>query len=120
MIVDDDANQIELVSYNLENADQVIETCNALRPQDALKILREKRIDCVVSDFILPGMTGIQLCKMIKDFLSVPFILYTGRESDEVPDISYVDDYIHKEPNLIHYTILAKKIRDAVEKYRKT
>jgi hypothetical protein len=57
---------------------------------------------------------------MIKDFLSVPFILYTGRESDEVPDISYVDDYIHKEPNLIHYTILAKKIRDAVEKYRKT
>ena len=119
MIVEDDANQIELVSYNLENADQVFETCNALRPQDALKILRERRIDCVVSDLILPGMSGIHLCKAIKDFLSVPFILYTGRESDEVADLSCVDDYVHKEPNLIHYAILAKKIRDAVEKNRK-
>jgi DNA-binding response OmpR family regulator len=67
-------------------------------------------------------MSGTQLCKEIKDFLKIPFILYTARESNELTmsSSSCIDDYVHKEPNLIRYSILAKKIIEAVEKNRKT
>ena len=116
MIVDDDINLIELISYNLKKVDQTLEIFTALEPLAALKILKEKRIDCIVSDFFLPGMNGIQFCKEVNYFLNIPFILYSGRESDDVIETSCIDDYVHKEPNLVHYTILAKKIKGVSEK----
>ncbi len=53
----------------------------------------------------MPEMDAIQLCKKIKSFLNVSFILYTGIESEEVIDNAFnagVNDFVHKEPDLDH------------------
>ncbi|MGD0805110.1 MAG: response regulator [Candidatus Bathyarchaeia archaeon] len=119
MLIDDDPNQTELTTYNLKRTNRSFDIVNASTPKEALKILREQRIDCVVSDLILPGMSGIQLCKEIKSFLNIPFILYSGRESEDITEDLFsacIDDYVRKEPDLIHYNVLTNKIRAAVSK----
>jgi PleD family two-component response regulator len=65
-------------------------------------------------------MNGIQLYLAIKEY-DVPYILYTGRGSDEVAGAAFsvgVDDYVRKEATLAHYDVLARKIRHAVDKKR--
>lgn len=120
MLIDDDPTQTELTILNLERSHWGFEFVVVQTPKEALRSLNEQSFDCVVSDYMMPDIGAIKLCKNIKSFLNVPFILYTGIESEEVAENAFnagVDDYIRKEPDLTHYKLLAKKIREAVEKH---
>ncbi len=69
----------------------------------------------------MPRFNGIQVCKLIKDIENIPFILYTAHGSEEVAEKAFetgVDDYLRKELKPSHYQVLAKRIIQAVEKYR--
>jgi PAS domain S-box-containing protein len=69
----------------------------------------------------MPSINGVQLCAEIRKNKNTPFILYTGKGSEEVCSIAFsvgVDDYIRKESELSHYQVIAKRIRHAVEKRR--
>jgi PAS domain S-box-containing protein len=66
-------------------------------------------------------MDGIELAQKVRERSSVPFILYTGQGSEEVAEQAFkagIDDYIRKEPEPSHYQILAKRVRQNVDKYR--
>jgi PAS domain S-box-containing protein len=68
----------------------------------------------------MPEIDGIQLCRQIKRTTDVPFLIYTSKGSEEVASAAFeagVDDYIRKEPELSHYQVLAKRIRQAAEKH---
>jgi len=119
LLVDDEPSQMELTKLNLEQADPAFTIALAPTPADALKHLSDQTIDCIVSDFVMPGMNGIQLCAEVKKTKTIPFIIYTARGSEEVASAAFaigVDDYVKKEPNLAHYKVLARRIRHAVEK----
>lgn len=64
-------------------------------------------------------MNGIDLARKIREFNSIPFILYTGQGSEEVAESAYkvgVDDYIRKEVEPSHFQVLLHRIRNIMEK----
>jgi signal transduction histidine kinase len=121
LLVDDEPTQMDLMKLNLEEADPTFTLTLAPTPADALKLLSDQTFDCIVSDFVMPKMNGIELCTEVKKTRIIPFIIYTARGSEEVASAAFasgVDDYVRKEPNLAHYIVLARRIRHAVEKRR--
>jgi CheY-like chemotaxis protein len=119
LLVDDEPTQMELTKLNLEEADHIITITLASTPVNALRLLSDQTFDCIISDFVMPVMNGIQLCVEVKKKWPIPFIIYTARGSEEVASAAFaigVDDYVRKEPNLAHYQLLARRIRHAVEK----
>jgi DNA-binding response OmpR family regulator/nitrogen-specific signal transduction histidine kinase len=95
--------------YNLFEASQ---------GKEALAILRENRVDMVISDIMMPVMDGIELCNRIKSDPSIshiPVILLTARSAEEHIKEGLregADDYITKPFNLDILKLRIKKILD--------
>ena len=121
LLVDDEESQMELTKLNLEFADPAFKITIKLKPLEALELITIQPFDCIVSDYQMQGMNGIQFCAEVRKTSTIPFIIYTGRGSEEVASDAFaagVDDYVRKESELSHYKVLAKRIRHAVEKRR--
>lgn len=119
LLVDDEPTQMDLMKLNLEQTDPSFSITLAPTPIDALKLLADQPFDCIVSDFVMSGMNGVELCTEVKKTRIISFIIYTARGSEEVASAAFtggVDDYVRKEPNLAHYILLARRIRHVVEK----
>ena len=121
LLVDDEESQMELTKLNLENANHSLTISISTTPEEALKHLSDQTFDCVVSDYQMPGMNGIQFCKEVRKTSKIPFIIYTARGSEEVASEAFaagIDDYVMKEPTLAHLKVLARRITHVVEKNR--
>jgi PAS domain S-box-containing protein len=119
--VDDEGSHLEFTKIFLEELDEEVVVDSATSPREALELQEERSYDCIVSDYKMLSMDGIELAQRVRERSSVPFILYTGQGSEEVAEHAFeagIDDYIRKEPEPSHYQILAKRVRQNVEKYR--
>jgi len=80
-------------------------------------------VDCIVSDYNMPGQNGIALLRAARDeFPDIPFILFTGKGNEEVASEAIsagVTDYLQKETGTEQFTLLANRIVTAVENYRR-
>lgn len=102
LVVEDEADIQQLVSYNLIRAGFHV-TC-ADSGEEALERLRVEEIDCVLLDLMLPGMSGVDVCKAMRKgegniYRSIPVIMLTakGEEDDVVTGFEGgADDYITK------------------------
>ncbi len=102
LVVEDEADIQQLVSYNLIRAGFHV-TC-ADNGEEAMERLRAEEIDCVLLDLMLPGMSGIDVCTAIRKVESssdraLPIIMLTakGEEEDVVAGLECgADDYITK------------------------
>lgn len=102
LIVEDEADIQQLVSYNLIKAGFNV-TC-ADGGEEALSCLAREDIDCILLDLMLPGMSGIEVCAEVKkgrakQFADIPIIMLTakGEEEDVVTGFETgADDYITK------------------------
>ena len=118
--VDDEPDLLQITKLYLIEANPAFTIESLSTPNNAMERLEEP-FDCVVSDYQMPGMDGIELCRRIKEKHDIPFIIYTGRGSEEVASIAFeagADDYIRKEPEPSHYQVLARRIEEAVRKHR--
>ena len=119
--VDDEESQLLFVKTFLEMADESIHVESVVSPEEALRRLERETYDCIVSDFQMPTLDGIDLARRIRETSDIPFIIYTGRGSEEVAEAAFtvgIDDYIRKEMNPSHYQVLARRIRSTVEERR--
>jgi PAS domain S-box-containing protein len=119
--VDDEETQLEFTKLFLEQIDKDIKIKSVLSPEEAIKLQETVSFDCIVSDYKMLSMNGIELAEKLREKSDVPFILYTGQGSEEVAEKAFnagVDDYIRKEAEPTHYQVLAKRIRHTVEKHR--
>ncbi len=100
LVVEDDAALAELIRFNLEAegyAAVIAETA-----EDAELQLGEDQFDLIILDWMLPGMSGIELCRRIRrrdDTQTVPILMLTarGEEGDRVRGLSTgADDYVVK------------------------
>ncbi|MCX6642427.1 MAG: response regulator [Candidatus Bathyarchaeota archaeon] len=118
--VDDEDDQLEFLKKFLIEIDATFTIESTNSPAQVLDWL-SKKYDCIVSDYQMPAIDGISLAKRVRQRSKIPFIIYTGRGSEEVAEDAFeagVDDYIRKEMTPGHYHVLAKSIRQVVEKHR--
>ncbi|MEW6418286.1 MAG: response regulator [Nitrospirota bacterium] len=100
IIVDDEADLVELVSYNLRKEGFVVDS--ASDGESALSKLRKDKYDLLVLDLMLPGIQGIELCRILRNDPktdSLPIIMLTakGEEIDRIVGLEIgADDYVTK------------------------
>ncbi len=119
--VDDEKSQLEFTKMFLEELDEGVTVDSVRDPLEAIRLQSRNGYDVIVSDYKMVSMTGLELLQRVRERSDVPFILYTGRGSEEIAESAFdagVDDYLKKEADLGHYQVLSKRIRQAVEKYR--
>jgi len=120
--VDDEPGLAEMVANFLERHNDRFDVHPETSPDDALAALATNDIDCVVSDYEMPGKTGLEFFEDIRENNpTCPFILYTGEGSEEIASRAMsngVTDYIQKESCIDHYEVLANAIENAVSQHR--
>ncbi|OHV17578.1 phosphate regulon transcriptional regulatory protein PhoB [Methylorubrum extorquens] len=100
LLVEDDEALIVLLRYNLEAEGFVVDV--AVRGDEADVRLREMMPDIVLLDWMVPGLSGIELCRRIRarqETAALPIIMLTarGEETDRVRGLSTgADDYVVK------------------------
>jgi two-component system phosphate regulon response regulator PhoB len=100
LIVEDEADIQELIAYNLEKAGY--EAVRAGDAEQALDIVRAALPHLVIIDWMLPGMSGIELAKSLranKRTAGIPLIMVTARgaEQDKLAGLEIgADDYMTK------------------------
>jgi len=92
----------------------------ATSAEAGLDRLESGNVDCIVSDYDMPGMNGIEFLDTVRtEDPDIPFILFTGKGSEEVASEAIsagVTDYRQKESGTDQYAILANRIANAVER----
>jgi len=97
LIVDDDKEIVELMTEFLKDEQfDVVVAYNAIQ---ALGALDRHRVDCILLDVMLPGQSGLDLCRQIRKIQDTP-ILFLSARGDDVDKIRGLslggDDYIVK------------------------
>jgi PAS domain S-box-containing protein len=120
--VDDEPDFATTAATFLETEDERLDVVTEADASNGLERLGRERFDCVVSDYDMPGETGIEFLDAVREeFPDLPFILYTGKGSEEVASDAVsagVTDYLQKDVGTDQYTILANRIENAVGQYR--
>jgi two-component system, OmpR family, phosphate regulon response regulator PhoB len=100
LIVEDEIDLITLLQYNLEK--EGFRTINATDGQEALLLAQEQRPSLILLDWMLPVISGIEVCRQLRrnaETQSIPIIMLTARsdEADKVRGLnSGADDYLAK------------------------
>jgi two-component system phosphate regulon response regulator PhoB len=100
LIVEDEAPLAEMLRYNLEA--EGFQVSHAETGEEAELLLAEERPDMVLLDWMLPSVSGIELCRRLRtkpETRSIPILMLTarGEESDRIRGLSTgADDYVVK------------------------
>jgi two-component system phosphate regulon response regulator PhoB len=100
LVVDDEAPIVALLRYNLEKAGFDVD--EAADGQEALVLCAERAPDLVVLDWMLPSVSGVEVCRRLRrspQHRNLPIIMLTarGEEADRVRGLDAgADDYVTK------------------------
>lgn len=108
LCVDDESDMLTLLRLFLSA--RGLEVITALNGAEALGAIEEHRPDLIVTDCIMPGMNGLELCRELRDRAKtrdIPIVLYSGRDLSDA-DRSLFDCFVLKPARL---DVLASVIR---------
>jgi DNA-binding response OmpR family regulator len=116
LLVDDEAQLVEMVKLRLEANDYDVIT--AYDGQEGLDKARNERPDLIILDLMLPKVDGYKVCRMLKfdeKYKAIPIILFTARAQESDEKLGYevgADAYIIKpfEPQ-----VLMGKIKELIK-----
>jgi len=100
LLVEDDRSLAELLTWNLEREEYQVE--HTADGEEALLLARENPPDLVLLDWMIEGLSGIEVCRRLRripDTANVPIIMLTarGEEEDRVRGLETgADDYVTK------------------------
>jgi two-component system phosphate regulon response regulator PhoB len=119
LVVEDETALVRLLRYNLDK--EGFEVLEATDGEEALLILSERRIDLVLLDWMLPSVSGIEICRQIRrraETRNLPVIMLTarGEEGDRIRGLNAgADDYI---PKPFSYDELMARIHAVLRRIR--
>jgi phosphate regulon transcriptional regulator PhoB len=100
LVVEDEPDISKLVSYNL--AQERFKVLTAEDGEQALKVIQREKPNLVVLDLMLPGLSGMEVCKILRDrpeTAKLPILMLTAKasETDRVVGLEMgADDYLAK------------------------
>ncbi|MBI4854893.1 MAG: response regulator transcription factor [Acidobacteria bacterium] len=102
LVVDDEQQVLRLIKLNLSSEGYYVKvTTNG---SEALRLIKKQIPDLVLLDLMMPGMSGFDTCKAIRQYSNVPIIIISARQSDShkitALDLG-ADDYITKPFSII-------------------
>jgi PAS domain S-box-containing protein len=113
-----DSTATELPRHN----DDRITFYTATTPNEGLTLLSNHDIDCIVSEYDMPGRDGLSFLEAVrKEYPSLPFIFYTNEDLETVvPEALSAGstDYVPKGSSTEHFQFLAQRIIAATEQQR--
>jgi CheY-like chemotaxis protein len=122
--VDDDPAMTSVTADLLERHDDGLAVVSKTTPSEALSYFLSEPVDCIVSDYQMPEMNGLELLETVRveHDSDVPFVVFTGKGREEVAVEALnlgANRYIQKggDPEA-QYDVLASAIRQEVEHYR--
>jgi len=120
LVVDDEIDIIELVTYNLEK--EGYQVTSARDGNDAITSARRNIPDIMILDLMLPGINGLEVLRILKrniETVNIPIIMLTAKteESDRVVGLEMgADDYITKPFSVRELVARVKAVLRRVEK----
>ncbi len=97
LIVEDEPTLLETLKYNLMR--QGYEAVTATDGMRALPTARAEKPDLVILDVMLPGLDGFEICRILRQEMSLPILMLTARdeEVDKIVGLEVgADDYLTK------------------------
>lgn len=97
LVVEDDATLLDAIAYNLERDGHAVTT--AIDGVAGLNLAREQHPDLLVLDLMLPRMSGLDVCRLLRKEQTLPIIVVTARdaEQDVISGLDMgADDYMTK------------------------
>jgi len=120
LLVDDEIDILEFLSYNLKKEGFIVDTCN--NGKSALKKVSSFNPDLVILDVMMPEMDGIEVCEKIREkqrYDDILILFLTARSEDysELAGFSAgADDYITKP---IKPKLLVSRVNAILKRKRK-
>ncbi|OCX61621.1 phosphate regulon transcriptional regulatory protein PhoB [Thioclava sp. SK-1] len=105
LVVEDESAQREVLNYNLEA--EGFRVVMAVNGEEALLMVKEEKPDLIVLDWMLPNVSGIEICRRVKaspETRHIPIIMLSARteESDRVRGLETgADDYVVKPYSVV-------------------
>jgi CheY-like chemotaxis protein len=122
LLVDDDPSLADLMASQLRSLREEFSIRIETDPNDALDVVDADDVDCVVSDYHMPEMNGLELLRYVREMEpNMPFILFTARGSEEIASDAVsegVTDYFRKRRGSEQWRVLANRIENVAAKYR--
>ncbi|NLV05238.1 response regulator [Haloarcula rubripromontorii] len=122
LCVDDEPSYADLIATHLERKDTAIDATGVTSATDGLSYLDEHDVDCIVSDYDMPGIDGLEFLEAVRARdPDLPFLLFTSQGSETLASNAIaagVTDYIQKTHGSQQYAVLAQRIRNAVERVK--
>ncbi len=114
LLIDDDTTLLNMMSQFLNSEGFKVATHH--RGNDAVEIVKTTQPDLLVLDVMLPGMDGVEICKEIKQSLTIPILMLTAKGDDftEIMAMNWgADTYLNKpvRPHVLlaHINALLRK-----------
>jgi two-component system phosphate regulon response regulator PhoB len=107
LVVEDEDALATLLQYNLDKEGYRVELCGD--GEEALILIDEKQPDLVVLDWMLPGVSGIEVCRRLRqraETRNLPIIMLTarGEETDRIRGLDTgADDYVVKPFSMVEF-----------------
>lgn len=111
LIVDDDKEILNLISIYLNNEGYTV--IKAADGSMALKMVEEEKPQLVVLDIMMPGIDGLEVCKRIRQSLSIPIIMLSAKvqNNDKIAGLlTGADDYITKPFDELEFVVRVKTL----------
>lgn len=122
--VDDEPSLTDLTATFLERENDRFDVETAVSADEGLDTISDRPPDCIVSDYNMPGMDGIEFLRAVREeHPDLPFILFTGEGSETIASEAIsagVTDYLQKGSGSEQYELLTNRIQNAVQARRET
>ena len=111
LVVDDEKLIVKGLKFSLEQDDMEVDT--AFDGEEAVEKARANTYDIMLLDIMLPKLSGLEVCQMVREFSDVPIIMLTakGEDMDKIMGLEYgADDYVTKPFNILEVKARIKAI----------
>ena len=97
LVVEDESTLLATLKYNLER--EGFQVATAADGESALSLARQRQPDLILLDLMLPGVDGLQVCRILRQEMPAPILMLTAKveEVDKVLGLELgADDYMTK------------------------